>query len=113
MVSQLLSKFIFVLAKSTLDELIAADSPCGDWEPYKEEKCFKIFDKVGLQTYEDAEKTCHQQDNSSSSSLISIRFQEEQEFISDFLKTNKIPNDVWIGVKYTNNKYKWTDDSQV
>jgi hypothetical protein len=43
---------------------MSVDSPCGDWEPYKEEKCFKIFDKVGLQTYEDAEKTCHQQDNS-------------------------------------------------
>ncbi len=46
-----------------LDELIAADSPCGDWEPYKDEKCFKIFDKVGLQSYEDAEKTCQQQEN--------------------------------------------------
>jgi hypothetical protein len=93
--------------------LLAIDSPCGDWEPYKEEKCFKIFDKLGLQTYEDAEKTCHQQDNSSSSSLISIRFQEEQEFISNFFKTNKIADNVWIGVKYTNNKYKWIDDSDL
>jgi hypothetical protein len=25
-------------------------------EPYKDEKYFNIFDKVGLQTYEDAEK---------------------------------------------------------
>ncbi len=36
--------------------MMAADLPCGDWEPYKEEKCFKIFDKVPTQTYEDAEK---------------------------------------------------------
>jgi hypothetical protein len=111
MVSQLISKFHFTLTKSTLDESMAADSPCGDWEPYKEEKCFKIFDKVGLQTYEDAEKACHQQENSSS--LISIRFLEEQEFVSNLLKTHKVPNDVWIGVKYTNNKYKWTDDSDL
>jgi hypothetical protein len=90
---------------------MAADSPCGDWESYKDEKCFKIFDKAGLQTYEDAEKTCHQQENDSS--LISIRFQEEQEFISNFFKTNKIADNVWIGVKYTSNKYKWTDDSDL
>jgi hypothetical protein len=91
--------------------LLAADSPCGDWEPYKEKKCFKIFDKVGLQTYEDAEKTCHQQENSSS--LVSIRFQEEQEFITNLFKTHKAANDVWIGVKYNNNKYKWNDDSDL
>jgi len=90
---------------------MATDSPCGDWEPYKEEKCFKIFNKVGLQSYEDAEKTCQQQENGSS--LITIHFLEEQEFISNFFKTHRIPNDVWIGVKYTNNKYKWTDDSDL
>jgi hypothetical protein len=61
-----------------LDKTIAADLPCGDWEPYKDEKCFKIFDSVGLRTYEDAQKACHQQENSSS--LVSIRSLEEQEF---------------------------------
>ncbi len=90
---------------------MAEDSPCGDWEPYKEEKCFKIFDKVGLQTYEDAEKTCHQQEHDSS--LITIRFSEEQEFISNLFKTHKVANDIWIGVKYTNNKYKWNGDSDL
>jgi hypothetical protein len=84
--------------------LIAADSPCGDWEPFKEEKCFKIFDKAGLQSYEDAEKTCQQQENGSS--LITIHFLEEQEFISNLFKTHKVANNIWIGVKYTNNKYK-------
>jgi hypothetical protein len=96
---------------SLLDESIAANSPCGDWEPYKEEKCFKIFDKAGLQSYEDAEKTCQQQENSSS--LISNRFQDEQEFISNFLKTNKIVDNVWIGLKYDGKKYKWVDDSNL
>jgi hypothetical protein len=91
--------------------LIAADSPCGDWEPFKDEKCFKIFDKAGLQSYEDAEKTCQQQENGSS--LITIHFLEKQEFISNLFKTNKVANDIWIGVKYTNNKYKWNDDSDL
>jgi hypothetical protein len=97
--------------KFTLDESITADSPCGDWEPYKEEKCFKIFDKAGLQSYEDAEKTCQQQENGSS--LITVHFLEEQEFISNLFKTQKVANDIWIGVKYTNNKYKWEDDSDL
>ena len=43
--------------------------------------------------------------------MISIRFQEEQEFISNLLKNNKIADNVWVGLKYTSNKYKWIDDS--
>jgi hypothetical protein len=97
---------------SILDEFIIADSLCGDWEPYKEDKYFKIIEKAGLQSYEDSEKTCQQQENSSS--LISIRFKDEQEFISsNFLKTNNIANDLWIGLKYANSKYKWIDDSDL
>ncbi len=45
--------------------------------------------------------------------MISIRFQEEQEFLSNFFETNKIVDNVWIGVKYISNKYKWTDDSDL
>jgi hypothetical protein len=33
---------------------VAANSPRGYWESSKDEKCFKIFDSVALQTYEDA-----------------------------------------------------------
>jgi hypothetical protein len=33
---------------------MVANSPCGDWETYKDEKCFKVLDKVG--TEEEAEK---------------------------------------------------------
>jgi len=45
--------------------------------------------------------------------LITIRFQEEQEFISNFFRTNKIADNIWIGVEYKNNKYKWNDDSDL
>ncbi len=88
-----------------------ADSQCGDWEPYNDEKCFKILDKVGLQTYEDAQKTCHQQEISSS--LISIRSLEEQEFLYNLFKTYKVVDNAWIGAKYTANNYKWSDDSDL
>ncbi len=85
-------------------------SSCGDWKPYKDEKCFKIFDSVGLQTYDDAKKTCQQQENSSS--LVTISSLEEQEFFSNLLfKTHNIVDDVWIGAKNNSNwaKFKWTD----
>jgi hypothetical protein len=103
--------FSLLIFSICYDEFMADDSPCGDWEPYKEEKCFKIFDKVGLQTYEDAKKTCNQQENGSS--LITIHFSQEQDFISNIFKTHKVPNDVWIGLKYTNNKYEWSDGSDL
>ncbi len=67
-------------------------------EAYKEDKCFKIIEKAGLRSFEDVEKTCHQQENSTR--LISIRFQEEQEFITNLLKTNKIADNALIGLKY-------------
>jgi hypothetical protein len=82
---------------------MAADSPCDDWEPYKDEKCIKIFDKVAAQ--EDAVKTCSQLE--SSSTLITIHSEEEQNFLSNLLfKVHKTVENVWIGAKYTSNKVK-------
>ena len=46
-------------------------------------------------------------------SLLTIHFQEEQDFIKEFFESQKISNDVWIGVKYENKKYKWNDDTDV
>jgi hypothetical protein len=67
---------------------------------------------LGFQTFDDAEKACRQQENGSS--LISIRFLEEQEFLSGFLfKTHKVVDNIWIGAKYTSNKFEWTDDSDL
>ncbi len=90
---------------------MAADSPCGDWEPYKDEKCFKIIDET-LRAHADAEKSCSQLENSST--LLIIRFKDEQDFLSNFLfKTNKKVDNVWIGAKFTTNKFKWSDDSDL
>jgi hypothetical protein len=90
---------------------MAKDSPCGDWESYKDEKCLKIIDET-LRTYDDAEKICNQQENSAS--LVIIRSKDEQDFLSNLLfNTHKVLDNVWIGVKYTSNMFKWIDDSDL
>ncbi len=95
---------------SLVDESIAADSPCGDWEPYKEEKCFKVLDEVGAE--EEAEKICRKQENRST--LITIHSKDEQDFLSNLLfKSHKVVDTVWIGAKYSSNKFKWADDSDL
>lgn len=95
-----------------LDLTIPADpTPCGDWDAYRDEKCLKIIDGT-LRTYDDAIKTCQQQNGGSS--LISIRSLEEQEFISNHLfKTHKVVDTVWIEAKYIINKFKWSDNSDL
>jgi uncharacterized protein involved in tolerance to divalent cations len=102
-----LNKIIF--AFFSIDEIKSADSEqCGDWEPYKDDKCFKIIDKVTSQ--DDAEKACTLLGNSST--LITIHSEEQQEFLSNLLfKTHKTVENVWIGAKYTSNKIKWNDNS--
>ena len=45
--------------------------------------------------------------------MITIHLKEEQDFISEFFKNQKVSNDVWIGVKYTNKRYEWNDGSDV
>jgi hypothetical protein len=89
---------------------VAADSPCGDWDPYKDEKCFKILEKVGNE--EVAENTCKQEE--SSANLITIHSKDEQDFLTNLLfKTHKVVDAVWIGAKYSSNKFKWIDDSDL
>ena len=92
----------FVLAHS--DDESKCDK---SWEPFKEEKYFKIFDKIGLKNYQESDKFC--KDNNST--LITIHLKEEQDFISEFFKNQKVSNDAWIGVKYRNKRYEWSDGS--
>jgi hypothetical protein len=112
MVSPLTNIFISAITGTvTLGITMAADSPCGDWESYKDDKCFKIIDET-LRNYDDAEKTCNQQENSAT--LVIIRSKDEQDFLSNLLfKTHKVIDNVWIGVKNTSNKFKWVDDSDL
>jgi len=67
---------------------------------------------LGLRPFENAEKSCNEQENSSN--LVIIRSKDEQDFLSNLLfKTHKIIDNVWIGVKFTNNKFKLIDDSEL
>jgi hypothetical protein len=87
------------------------DSQCGDWQQYKGEKCVKIINTEKTLSFDDAVKACLQADNASY--LLTIHSKEEQDFISEFLfKTNKIVENVWLGLKKDNN-LKWSDDSNL
>ncbi|KAJ6220211.1 hypothetical protein RDWZM_006023 [Blomia tropicalis] len=65
---------------------------------------------ISTQSFEEAGKTCSQQENGAS--LLSIRSQEEQEFLSHFLfETSGVVDSVWLGGKRINNSnvFKWID----
>jgi hypothetical protein len=86
-------------------------SQCGDWQQYEGQKCVKIIDADKTLSFDDAVKACLQADNGSY--LLTIHSKEEQDFISEFLfKTNKIVENVWLGLKKDNN-FKWSDGSNL
>lgn len=70
---------------------------CGNWQNFKDEKCFKILEEKFVD-FDDAIKSCSQIDNSSE--IITIHSKEEQDFISEYLfKTHKLVDNVWIGLR--------------
>ena len=61
-----------------------------------------------MATEEEALTNCTYLDRTST--LVTINSKEEQEFLINFLiKYNNITENVWIGMKYTNKSYRWTD----
>ena len=87
----------------------ASDSDCGDWTSYKDEKCFKVFDSESTEL--EAEGGCGRL--GSGSVLARIKTAEEQELIHKYLKATNIANNVWIGIKKTENTFKWLDETDV
>lgn len=88
-----------------------ADEGCeGGWTAYKDEKCLKIFQDSELLSYEDAETFCKEKYDSN---LISVDLEEKQTFLETFLKSNNVADNIWIGLKYVGNAYKWSDGSQL
>ena len=83
---------VFLLATTTF-----ANSPCGDWDPYLDEKCVKVFDD--MLTYEDALKACHLA--ATDASLLSIQSTEEQVFMEHLLyDILAIHDPLWLGAKF-------------
>lgn len=73
------------------------------------EKCLKIFETAGLVTYADAQNFCKAQDDSH---LLSISSQEKQKFLENFFKSNSVVDNVWIGLKFVQGLYLWTDGTE-
>src|SRR5699024_2773487 len=87
---------------------ILAITPCDDWDPYKDEKCIKIF--PDMLKYEDAMKACHLA--SADASLLSIRTAEEQAFMENLLyKTRKVVNPLWLEAKFDKVNFKFQKNS--
>lgn len=101
-----------ILALLSATDPVRSAAPCGDWEPYKDEKCIKIFN-TGLVNYTDAETYCQKQ--TGEAHLITVSVAEEQEFVENFLKSNNVVDNIWIGLKYVtvNNDYEWSDGTEL
>ena len=80
---------------------------CGDWIPFKDEKCFKVFDKISPNS--EAQNICRQFD----SKLAIIRTEEEQHLIQEYLKSMKIVDNVWIGMTRNNHSFEWNDGTEM
>ncbi len=91
----------------------AAETDCGDWEPYKDGKCIKLI--TSLQSFFDAEKTCSSNEESK---LISIHNQDEQKVLENYLfKKRTLVDNIWLNAKSADaakkSPFKWADGSSL
>ena len=84
-----------------------SSSTCeSDWISYSDRKCFKVLERKGSES--EAKESCIKMD--SSSTLITIESKDEQNFISNhMIKYSSISPNVWIGLEYIDNTFKWMD----
>lgn len=94
---------------------VDGENSCGDWEPYREEKCFRVIENANTQSFSDATKTCA----TYNSRMITIGSKNEQTFLENYLFNKKaIVDNVWLGGKndsvYSNQRvYRWQDGSNL
>jgi hypothetical protein len=83
---------------------------CKGWVVYNDEKCFKLFDKSKLLTFEDAKQYCL----SRGSTMLTIHSTEEREFIAkNFYESSDLVNEVWLGLRRKGDQFKWIDNSSL
>ena len=58
------------------DSISLANSECGDWTAFKDEKCIKVFAHLNLRTYESAKLICTSQ-KADHPKLVMIHSKEE------------------------------------
>lgn len=78
--------------------------------PFKEASCFKFFDSLGLETYENAARNCQE----NGGNLVTIRSQEEQLFLVNLLFTRtQLVDNFWLGGRYNSSsgEYSWSDEN--
>jgi hypothetical protein len=94
-----------------LDDLVLQDYGCGNWTPFKDEKCVKIMDGTSL-SFDEAVKMCASEAAGSDVFMPTIRSPEEQAFFFDFLfNKKKVVDNVWLGAKFQDKKFSWQDGS--
>ena len=71
--------------------------------------CFKIFGQIGVKNHEQASTICQD----INSTLITIDDKEVEDYLVEYFKSQKISNDIWIGVNHKNKRYEWNDGSDV
>lgn len=78
---------------------------CGsDWVPFGEEKCYQLVTDHAA-TWDKAKSICESlSDGEENATLVMIKFEEEEDFIEDYLiKQKQVLENVWIGARRSDN----------
>ena len=90
---------MLIIEKTNLGH-ISADSPCGSWLSYRDEKCFTVVDTLVPET--GARAIC--QNQQANFGLISSV--EQQDLVYNYLRDKSYANNVWMGIKKNENSFK-------
>jgi len=91
----------------------AQSCPSNSWEIFRDEHCYRIYDREKNFTYSNGERQCI---DYYEASFPLIRSRIEQDAVNNYLFTKlKIVNNVWLGAKYhpLEKKFKWTDGTDL
>ncbi|XP_054157087.1 uncharacterized protein LOC128955441 [Oppia nitens] len=101
-------KYILILFDILLTiSYIRSDGVCGDWDSFKDERCFRVYTDLGQHTYDSAQAICE----NNSATLATIHNADEQEFITKLVFiTHKVVDEVWIGGHREGKVFQWIQE---